>query len=679
MSNSKGNKQINKKQITKLIGVGLVDFIFTLELTDMDIDLLTKSQVNIYELTSASQLNFLVNFPELWSRISLSSKNKLISTMIYINKVSKTKIYIEFSTLSSIILSEETSFLKQVLSYVTDHNFLFLNERKVIPSFKSKILFKVKVGNQTFAEFDLVDENVAEEKEREGKKEETMFDQLIFDYSQFNYLLLDINDFLNLEEYNVYLCDVLNLISTVDKIYKDISFLLFFPSIHSNLSLFTSDLISQLSEIISYSETIFFEKKDAIAYTILSSSLLSQENPYLNSSFSQFTSLVSNHNPKNKSIFKIFQKDFALIESRRLFKKNRLASRKGIVIDDLSVVSIIETNPKQGTKVNDKDVYSNEFKIELFPKQNQANIKVIDEYKKQYESNKSFLYSVFLGGFISKLVCHCGYETSCFIGTEITKRCMEVFKLGLDLPLDNEFYNVDIKKSSQIERFERRNKKEKGFVLDCTNVSSSKLNSYNPLFDNSLSTFFSSKIVRRHLNQQGFINTNGFILLDTQSKKKNVLLLEKSPQKFLNKNRSIMLAIKENTIKNDVESIEKLLKTKSKALNDPSIHHIEKLTQTLYMSPLKNKLLPSYSSFETIYGKKKNQNLNTFCNLGKKKLSPINTCQDKEKDNKFKVDDSRKEKKEDIFFENEEKFENVVDDGRDNKERMENEIESKCY
>ena len=188
---------------------------------------------------------------------------------------------------------------------------------------------------------------------------------------------------------------------------------------------------------------------------------------------------------------------------------------------------------------------------------------------------------------------------------------MDIFKLGLDFPIDSEFYFIDTKKSMNITFNERLTKQEKGFILDCTNLNRSKLNHYNPLFDTNLSSFFSSQIVRKHLNEQGFINTKGFLLLDNKSKK-NVLLVDKSPEKFINKNKNIMLAIKENSTKVNIETIEKQLKYKSKILNDPSISQLEKLAHTLSLSPLKNKQLPSY-----------NESGFYFKSMGKTRLAPL--------------------------------------------------------
>ena len=58
---------------------------------------------------------------------------------------------------------------------------------------------------------------------------------------------------------------------------------------------------------------------------------------------------------------------------------------------------------------------------------------------------------------------------------EITKRCIEIYKLGLELPLENDFYIVNVKKTALLGYKEKQIQQEKGFVLDCTNVNNSKL------------------------------------------------------------------------------------------------------------------------------------------------------------------------------------------------------------
>jgi len=73
-------------------------------------------------------------------------------------------------------------------------------------------------------------------------------------------------------------------------------------------------------------------------------------------------------------------------------------------------------------------------------------------------------------------------------------------------------------------------KKEHGFNLDCVNLVSSKKNNYNPLLDNNLAYYFSSSIVRKHLNKMGFIDRDGKIIEERTVKE--ILNKSSSPNSF---------------------------------------------------------------------------------------------------------------------------------------------------
>ena len=586
-------KKANKKQITKVLGIGKVDFNFTLELSDQDAEFLNTS---IDSLDSIESLKILSNKPEIWDKISLTSSSQIISSFLYINKVSKHKIFIEFASLAPISFSEEEMFLKPILTYVAEHNFLFINENDILPFYKTTVTLNIKKGSKIINTFNLCQNENSNINRSNAPEDATMYEKLICDYSQFNYLFIDLNEFVDLSHLNIGFSDVLNLLSTIDRFYKDLLFVVYFPAVIANISMLNLDSINQLTEILSYSDTVIFQKKEAIAFFTLLQQFSSQAITAIPNSI------------KNKAQFKTAETAFNSINFRRKISKkhSKGSSRIGIFIDDLSYLNIIECS-----RVGKDSHKIFEYKFNLIPKLNQANKKLIEEYKRQFEVNQNFLTSVFFGGFLSKFFNTSGYETAFVTASEITKRCLDLFKLGLEFPLDAEFYYVSPNKTLIREYKEKQIQQEKGFVLDCTNLNTSKLNFYNPLFDANLSSFFSSQVVRKHLNEQGFINTRGFLLLDT-SKKKNTLLVDKSSDKYLKKDKNIMIAVKENSAKMNIENVEKILKFKSKALNDPSISQLELLAQTLSFSPLKNKQLPSY-----------NESGYYFKHQGKVKLQPL--------------------------------------------------------
>ena len=628
---SKSCNSSSKKPLTKIVAIGNLDLIFSLELSECDMMYYNLDNNTFDKLEG---LSFLSDKQELWDKISISSHSQLILMLLYINKISKVKTFIEFSSLAGIVYNDNENFLRPILTYATEHNFLFINENNILPSNKTNILFNIKKGNEIIKTFKICNQSNESitESSKNKSSDHTMYDRLNCEYSQFNFLFIDLNDFINFSEYNISLSDVLNLLSTIDRNNKDLTFIVYFPYILSQMSTIDIDSLNQLSEILSYSDIIVFDRKEAAAFfNIVSNNV-------------QNTSL----NFRSKIQFKNIEHCFKNIEFRRISKltKNKVnqfrnGNRIGIILDEFLSISIIEVDSNISLFNNTIQTYykasttnsnsnTTEYKINILSRTTQSNKKLNEEYKRLIDVNYIFLKSVFYGGFFSKLLMHNsgGYELPFLIACEISKRCLDIFKLGLDFPLDPEFYYINIKKSSLIDFKEKQNNNEKNFVLDCTNVLNSKLLEYNPLFDNSLSSFFSSNVVRKHLNKQGFINTKGFLLLDVNNslnnKSKSTLKYNKKPHLIVDRNgeknfyssrdKNIMLAVKENSMKTNYENVEKILRYKYKKLNDPEINKIEKLATTLYYSPDKNRKLPSYMDngiyFKPIVNKYKLQPIN---------------------------------------------------------------------
>ena len=59
-----------------------------------------------------------------------------------------------------------------------------------------------------------------------------------------------------------------------------------------------------------------------------------------------------------------------------------------------------------------------------------------------------------------------------------------------------------------------KGEKEGKFLLDCTNKITSNKKEYISLFDFHLKNFFSSEIIRKNLENKGFIDSEGYILYD---------------------------------------------------------------------------------------------------------------------------------------------------------------------
>jgi hypothetical protein len=142
-------------------------------------------------------------------------------------------------------------------------------------------------------------------------------------------------------------------------------------------------------------------------------------------------------------------------------------------------------------------------------------------------------------------------------------------KNKLDFPTDENFYLVKLQKT-KIEKdiqHEHMKKKEGNWVLDCVNKNSSSLRYYNPLYDDHLNSFFASGTVRKQLRNKGFINTNGFIMYDSNYRS----VMGSSPKrKTANENdkeKQLLYAIKQSNMNEnsilDVENYSKVISNQS--------------------------------------------------------------------------------------------------------------------
>ena len=216
----------------------------------------------------------------------------------------------------------------------------------------------------------------------------------------------------------------------------------------------------------------------------------------------------------------------------------------GIFMEDLQKLLIIEQK-------NDKINKNSEYFLNLHPRINHFNHKIVDEYRKIMSMNYSYLKAIFLGGYFSKFIYNEDQYSAFLGGVESTKRILELFKNKIDFPIDPEFYTVKLQKD-KIEKDianKKMKKKEEKFVLDCVNRTKSTIKYYNPLFDDNLNAFFSSNIIRKQLRDKNFINTNGYVLYDSEYKSLVQAPKIKKRLDTSDKEKKLLYAIKNNKVK----------------------------------------------------------------------------------------------------------------------------------
>lgn len=336
---------------------------------------------------------------------------------------------------------------------------------------------------------------------------------------EYDFIFLDLDEFLNFHGTGLHLIELADFIKKIALSNKNPRIVINFPNILLNINIINLELIDIILSIMSYTDIFLFDKKECLAF------------------FNMLSQMNNETEITDKNLIERFQKDIPHI-------KNGI-SKIGLFLDDLQKFSITE---QRGEKL----IFKNDYYLNLHPKINHTNQKVIDEYRKIMLLNNNYLKSIFFGGYFSKYVFLEDHYPSFIAGIESTKRILELFKNKIDFPGDPDFYLVKLQKA-KINRdlaMEELRKKEEQFVLDCVNKKTSSIKYYNPLFDDHLNSFFTGEVVRKQLKERGFINTNGFVLYDPSFKNINHPINKKKRPDTSEKEKHLIYAIKNNKVIN---------------------------------------------------------------------------------------------------------------------------------
>jgi len=262
-----------------------------------------------------------------------------------------------------------------------------------------------------------------------------------------------------------------------------------------------------------------------------------------------------------------FEKKFCELNELQLVKTNNRQNRISLFLDDFSKFTIINQNKESGLVTLVK-----EFKFEI-------GLKL--EYFNSIYHNFISLKNAFLSGFFSRLIQNYNYETAFFVGNETFKKTLDIFFNNKEFPRDDPDYFIvftkkpaakkELRKDKYVNRVPKRlannininvfniNDKKSDFVLDGPNLLKSRLKEYNPLFDENLSSYFTSPFILKHLNKMGFIDRTGsvadhktiknlglkvnnkkFLMKKLESEQKKLIkYIQKGEQKSLSPNKSM--------------------------------------------------------------------------------------------------------------------------------------------
>jgi hypothetical protein len=516
-----------KKEI-KIGSISPIDFHFTVNVTEED---LKANNADLDKIETVADLAWVADDEALYDKIQLFSSNSVVNAMSYINKTGPHRCFTEIIALQGLNFNgEDEENLEDAIRHVTENKgSLFLKE--LTYQCPTKVVFQVKCGKRTSKPIQICNAPPKEEKEQPAKDDKAAererkkkVNKIVTCLDKYDYLYLDLNEFIGIQHV-LNFEDLRNIVKKGLTTHKNLNLIVNCPNIIDNSEIVNIDLLGFIEEILAYADICIFEKKDALAFFSTLNTL--------NGGPEQFNQL------QDKNLDPLFCAHI------RALRKGR--TKTGLFLDDFNKLHVIERNM-------DQIIYKSSYDFTLYPKINHTNQKLVDDYKKYLVLNHQLLKSIFIGGFLSKLVNKNSFYPSFLVGSEITKRVLELLKNKLDYPLQPEFYTVKLQKTKIEKEMETEylRTKEQKFVLDCINKNSSTLRYYNPLLDDHLHSYFASGLVRKQLKDKGFIDTKGFILYDSVYRSSIGASPKRKPQHTVitdsEKEKQLLYAIKQKNL-----------------------------------------------------------------------------------------------------------------------------------
>ena len=489
--------------ITKLCAMGNLDIEFNLVLRQSEAECF---RFEINEFNSPLDLKKLF-YPEevenneeanninYFDYVTLSSKNDFINTLLFINRAFKNKTFVELILLNQMYFSQETLFLKDLIKQICSKNYFFIIENKVY-DIPSKIKFNIKILEDdndkiiSYKSFELFEKNVEKEENEIDNSNLNLFNRISYNFGSTQFFL---TNFLNIIKYKE---KDYTEISTFYKYLIKSSPSMKIITIYNENSLLTSneDFIDIYKEIIEYSDYIFTDKNT------------------LNEFYKIYNKInKTNINSTDK------KEDLILKDSD---KKRKGIERTTILMENLDYFHIYT---QKGFKMElTSDDY---FDGNIIWKS--KNIEKENRIKDIINSRLDIFKGIFIGGYLSRLINGKTIKTCITAGCFSVKNMIDIVNNNIDYITDIDLYNVivPIKKKTKIQKMQKQiqinniinQKREKGFILDCTNENSSRKKEYNPLKDMYCQSFLYNHNNIKHLMKLGFVNKKLKVLKDPDS------------------------------------------------------------------------------------------------------------------------------------------------------------------
>lgn len=565
----------------KLCSLGILDININLTLTESQAE---NYNFNIDDYNTVLDLKNIFypdEEPEIeidyFKHIYISSDNNIINTLLYINRAYKSKTFIEFIMPNKLDFSDNTKFIHNLLIDICNRNYLFLIENKLI-DIGSNIKFNINIINDDTKEnveyktFDLFEMNDIEMKLTEGESnDELEYKEFNLDYNfdKVDYFLIDLFSFKEMLYKNKF--DMEKFLYKIMNNNKQIKIILI---INENCFIgydFTS-LIEKYREIIELSDIIFCNRNELNYFYRTYNNLRNYSIDLLNRSninYSKITSsnksinnTSSNMNNINNNILPNSNRDLIMKKiPYNLVNNNNENSNYDLVVFDnekhrknISRISILFENFFSLTIYEQIGTYMEVDTKETF------YFKLKEDKQNFFTKEGGKIYYIFIGGFLSRLIHTKSFRVCFYAGYLLLEKIMKnnlkkkiVFKIDdYNVLVPNEKKSFKEKMIKQNEKILEEIKcKEKGFILDCTNLNECKIKIYNPLLDNNCAGYLLKKNIFEHLKHKGFINKNGIVLKDpdkNERAKNNISRKKKNNLKpiYIENDNNIKLPIIQN-------------------------------------------------------------------------------------------------------------------------------------
>ena len=677
----------------KIISLGCINITLSLELNKNDIE---EHSINWDNLNNLKDLSFLKTESNLWNKIEIKSDDISTNFFLYMNKVNKNKIYIQYAALNEIIYDEEQKEFKDFIQQITGLNFLYLYSKKIFNSINNVINFElIYETNKKVFQLTSVNKAVCNtEYNNMNIDEENNFIKLsknknIFKY--FDYLFLDFkkikqefSHLISMKNWDIFLNNIkkdfgIKIIFYMDnfslnteekKIFKNIDIFIFpdknnmqniinhiklkedhnqklkeyddtksvYERNNNNSKIFEK---RKKNEDLKFKKNKTFQSNSLNKYSLFHSNISKISTLYNNNNQKRIKTIHRNKSIEMKNISKIsnitntynyskllnmkntivYFKEYASVKKNSMLSENKIL----IFLDDFNSAIFCILNKKE----NNPFIYNFDFR--LFPVINVHNIEEINNYKKIIKEN-SKIYSIIFFSCVLRIITEENVDNDgtcikAFIfGNKCLKNIIEYEKTNGIFPQNKNIFLTKINKED-ISNFNIKPKSERRFILDGNDVTKKKI-LYNPLLDKFSTTYFSSKVSRNIIRQNGLIDDKGNIFYDKMYKDSLGANPKYTNNKYitdkeLNKDIYSMNILKD--IKNkETENINRLIKNKY-ILSKKLIGYNKKAYQySIYSNAIKKRMLPRlFSKNKLINASDRNRTTKTFS--VKSKIYPSKT------------------------------------------------------